>query len=433
MVNYTAVAEMKLKMLRLVHSYFKAAAGTERKRALQAFAQRGGESLRQFCAFQAMRLENDGNAAGHPLDGLPAADSPRFIEFAVSRQEQIEFLIWAQWMADSQLSEAARHAEANGIRLGLYRDLAVGSSASGAEVWSNPDTVVRQAHAGAPPDIVNPAGQDWNLPPFHPRALREAAYAPFIELVRANMRYSGALRIDHAIGLQHLYWVPAGQKPDHGAYVTYPFDDLVGILALESQRNHCLIIGEDLGTVPAGFSRKLNERGILSNRVLHFEQDPEFGRFSLPEEYPSLALASIATHDLATLKGWWLGDDIAIREEHHLYPDPLEAERQRGIRQKEKRNLLAALRLEGLEPREDNEFNSLCRAVYSFLARSHAAIVMLELENLTGEKSQTNLPGSVTYPNWRRRYTKSLEELSQDPDVIAVIEAVDRERPRSRV
>jgi 4-alpha-glucanotransferase len=154
----------------------------------------------------------------------------------------------------------------------LYRDLAIGSSAAGAEVWSNPDVVVGKAHAGAPPDILNPAGQDWSLPPFNPRILRESGYAPFIELVRANMRYCGALRIDHVVGLQHLYWVPAGHKPHEGAYVTYPFNDLAGILALESQRNHCLVVGEDLGTVPPGFSEKLNERGILSYRVLYFEK-----------------------------------------------------------------------------------------------------------------------------------------------------------------
>jgi 4-alpha-glucanotransferase len=136
--------------------------------------------------------------------------------------------------------------------LGLYRDLAVGSSAAGAETWSNPQVVVGEAHAGVPPDILNPAGQDWGLPPFNPRTLRESAYAPFIELVRANMRYCNALRIDHVVGMQHLYWVPVGHNPDQGAYVTYPFDDLVGILALESWRNHCLVVGEDLGTVPPG-------------------------------------------------------------------------------------------------------------------------------------------------------------------------------------
>src|SRR6202044_3969825 len=139
------------------------------------------------------------------------------------------------------------------MAVGLYRDLAVGADPSGAETWSNQQTVVMQARVGAPPDIYNPAGQDWGLPPFHPRALRSEGYRSFIELLRANMRHAGGLRIDHVMGLQHLFWVPAGKPPAEGAYVRYPMDDLIGILALESPRQRCLVVGEDLGTVPEGF------------------------------------------------------------------------------------------------------------------------------------------------------------------------------------
>jgi 4-alpha-glucanotransferase len=317
-----------------------------------------------------------------------------------------QFFIWTQWIADTQLQDAARLAEAHQMSVGLYRDLAVGSGAAGAETWSNPQAVVAEAHAGAPSDLLNPAGQDWSLPPFNPRALREAAYAPFIELFRANMRHAGALRIDHIIGLEHLYWIPVGSKASHGAYVSYPFDDLLGIIALESHRNHCLVIGEDLGTVPPGFTEKLNARGILSNRVLYFEQDRESGKFLPPNEYVRLALASIGSHDLATLKGWWLGNDISIREQLGLYPDPLEGDNQRNVRRAEKQQLLMALRLEGLSPGNGDDYESLSRAVHAFLARSSSAIAMVEMENLTGEISQTNLPATSTeHPNWRRRYS----------------------------
>jgi 4-alpha-glucanotransferase len=328
------------------------------------------------------------------------------------------------------LCDAARHAKARGMALGVYRDLAVGSGSVGAEGWSNPEVVARQAHAGAPPDIVNPAGQNWGLPPFNPRALRESGYAPFIELVHANMRYCGALRIDHAAGLQHLYWIPADREASEGAYVAYPFDDLVGILALESCRNQCLIIGEDLGTVPAGFSENLNKHGILSYRVLYFELD-ESGEFMAPEKYPAHALATVGSHDLATLKGWWRGDDIEIRERHGLYPEPLEGRRQRMIRLQAKQRLLSALRREGLDPGPDDDFFRLSLVVHAFLARCGAAIAMVQLENLTGEVSQTNLPATSTeYPNWRRRLSKSLEILRTDPDIAAVIDAVRRERLR---
>ncbi|MBV8360989.1 MAG: 4-alpha-glucanotransferase, partial [Deltaproteobacteria bacterium] len=361
---------------------------------------------------------------------LREPDSPGICAFAESHRKDIDFFIWTQWIAHTQLNDAARRAEAHRMTVGLYRDLAVGSSGAGAETWSNPKVVVAGAHAGAPPDLLNPAGQDWGLPPFNPRTLRESGYAPFIELVRANMRYCGALRIDHVVGLQHLYWVPVGHGPDQGAYVSYPFDELAGIIALESQRNHCLVIGEDLGTVPPGFSEKLNDHGILSYRVLYFEKDSDSEQFIAPDEYRPLALATIGSHDLATLKGWWLGNDIAIREQHRLYPDPEEGLRQRRIRDKEKQQLLLALRMQGLDPGDGDDFYRLSRALHSFLARSSAAIAMVQLDNLTGETSQTNLPAtSREHPNWRRRLSKTLEEIKSTPDIADIILAVRSERP----
>lgn len=229
----------------------------------------------------------------------------------------------------------------------------------------------------------------------------------------------------------YLYWIPAGRAASEGAYVTYPFEDLAGILALESCRNQCLVIGEDLGTIPAGFSENLNRHGILSYRVLYFEQ-AESGEFIGPEGYPTLALATVGSHDLATLKGWWRGDDIAIREQHGLYPEPREGRRQFMIRREAKRHLQSALKQENFDPGQGDDFFRLSLAVHSFLARCGSAIAMLQLENLTGEESQTNLPATSTeYPNWRRRLSKSLETLRTDPGIAAVIDAVQRERPRS--
>jgi 4-alpha-glucanotransferase len=205
-----------------------------------------------------------------------------------------------------------------------------------------------------------------------------------------------------------------------------------GILSLESQRNHCMVIGEDLGTVPAGFSKKLNERGILSYRLLYFEQDADSEQFISPQEYPWLVLATISSHDLATLKGWWLGNDIDIREQHNLYPDPQQAGRQRKTREREKQELLAALVREGLDPGDGNDFNRLSRSVHTFLARSRAALVMVQLENLAAEESQINLPAtSREHPNWRRRLSKSLEQLAKDSNVARIIDMVRCERQRS--
>lgn len=435
LVDYGTVAELKLQALRLIYSHFKTGAAIARQRSFETFVHIAGEALNRFCTFQAIRLEMAAGDSGPRdwrlwPDELQDPGSPGTAQFAADHREEIEFLKWTQWVADTQLRDAAYHAESCGMTVGLYRDLAVGCSASSAESWSDHDVVVAAAHAGAPPDIINPAGQDWGLPPFNPRTLRESGYAAFIDLVRANMRYSGGLRIDHVVGLHHLYWIPRGSAPAEGAYVQYPFDDLTGILMLESWRNQCLVIGEDLGTVPAGFRDRMAERGILSYRVMYFEQDPDSGEFIAPERYPALALATVGSHDLATLRGWWLANDVDIRERHHLYPDSDEGRRQRDTRQKEKAGLLAALRRQELDPGSGEDFVRLSKSVHAFVARSSAAIAMVQLENLTGEVSQVNLPATTKeHPNWRRRLSMTLEEIKNSADVAAVIAAVRRERP----
>ncbi len=243
------------------------------------------------------------------------------------------------------------------------------------------------------------------------------------------MRHAGALRIDHVVGLQHLYWVPEGQPPSEGAYVTYPFEDLTGILALESHRNRCLIVGEDLGTVPPGFRDKMAALGILSYKVLYFEQDPESGEFLPPEDYPLLALATVGSHDLATLRGWWQSHDIELREINQLYSDPEEGRRQRDTREKEKRHLLQALQKQGLDPGDGNDRDRLACAVHTFLGRSNAAIAMLRMENLLGEITQVNLPATTNqYPNWRRRLSMKLESLGDDPQIKLIVQSMTRGR-----
>jgi 4-alpha-glucanotransferase len=255
--------------------------------------------------------------------------------------------------------------------------------------------------------------------------LRKTGYEAFIALVRANMRHAGALRIDHVIGLQHLYWVPEGHPPTEGAYISYPFEDLTGILALESHRNRCLVVGEDLGTVPPGFRDKMASLGIFSYKILYFEQDSKSGTFIPPEDYPPLSLATVGSHDLATLRGWWQGHDIELRESKHLYSNPAEGPRQREIREKEKLRLLEALKRDGHEPGDGSDFEQLACAVHTFLGGSKAAIAMLQLENLIGEVAQVNLPGTIDqYPNWRRRLGIKIESLENDPRVNAIIQSM---------
>jgi 4-alpha-glucanotransferase len=303
------------------------------------------------------------------------------------------------------------------MQVGLYRDLAVGTDSNGAATWSNPGAVVSGASAGAPPDVFNPAGQDWGLPPFHPRALYQTGYRNFISLVRANMRHAGGLRIDHVMALQHLYWVPAGKSPRDGAYVQYPMEDLIGIIALESQRNQCLAVGEDLGTVPDGFRERMQKARILSYRVLFFEQDCATGALRSPAEYPRLSIAVAGSHDLPTIRGWWQGTDLDIKERLGLVPAPKDLQDARAQRERDRRELLRALRSEGLL-RGDTQpgTEQLTDAVHAWLARTASLIAMVQLDDITAEADPVNVPStSGEHPNWRRRLSLTLEELAGHP------------------
>jgi 4-alpha-glucanotransferase len=438
LVDYEAVARLKLPLLRALFDVFRSDADGGRRQAFEDFRRQQGDALERFCRFQALREHfaaqesRQADWRNWPKD-YQDPGSASVARFAHEHRDRIDFLAWTQWTADQQLAEAAEAARAKGMTIGIYRDLAVGADSAGAETWARPSLVVSSAHVGAPPDILNPAGQDWGLPPFNPHALRTEAYSGFIDLVRANMRHAGGLRIDHVMGLQHLYWIPEGFAPAEGAYVSYSMDDLVGILALESRRHRCLVVGEDLGTVPEGFRERMEVAGILSYRVLFFEFDAK-GSFVQPQDYPPLALATPGSHDLATLRGWWEAHDIALKSRHGLYPSADEEHRQHEQRAKERVALLRALEAAGLGlPDLDatGPFRSnLGDAVHAFLARTRAGLAMVQLDDLTDERDQVNLPGTTDqHPNWRRKQSLSLEELSTNPRVRALAHILNSARP----
>jgi 4-alpha-glucanotransferase len=343
--------------------------------------------------------------------------------------ERIAFWCWVQLLVDEQLAGLG-----SGMAVGVVHDLAVGVDAGGADAWEYQDLLVDGYSVGAPPDLFNPAGQDWGLPPFNPLALRNEAYAGFIDLVRANMRHAGGLRIDHVMALQHLYWIPEGKPASEGMYIGYPMDDMVGILALESQRNRCIVVGEDLGTVPEGFREKMEAAGILSYRVVFFEY-AEDGGFVGPQDYPKLALATAGSHDLATLHGWWEEHDIDLKEQHGLYPGEGEADKQRDLRRRDKQALLDALEEAKLALPHGFTATSpyaggLSEAVHRFLAQSRSAIAMVQIDELTDEPHQVNLPATTDqHPNWRRKQSLSLEELNGNPRVVALARIFRDARP----
>ncbi len=429
-VDYGQVSALKLPVLRKLFDACRDAPDQGRWRQLEAFRQERGEILERNCRFLALRQHFAGSEPPRPdwREWPPEYQDPTsgaVASFAKTHRQAVDFLAWLQWLADEQLATAARAAADGGMAIGLYRDLTVGADRAGAETWANAGAVAADAQVGAPPDIFNPAGQDWGLPPFQPRALREEGYRSFIELIRANMRHAGGLRIDHVMGLQHLYWVPAGRGPSEGAYVRYPMEDMLGILALESHRQRCLVVGEDLGTVPEGFRERMADAGILSYRVLFFERDGG-GAFLAPDDYPALALAVVGSHDLPTLKGWWQGRDLELKERLGLFPDAGESARQREAREDERRALLEALQAQDLlAGKAEPDFAALSRAAHAFLARSPSLLAMAQLDDLTAELEPVNVPAtSAEHPNWRRRHSLTLEELPDAPsfrEVVAVL------------
>jgi malto-oligosyltrehalose trehalohydrolase/4-alpha-glucanotransferase len=435
LVDYAEVNAIKLSVLERLFDACRDSADPARWRAFERFRREQGEMLERNCLFLALRehfANQDASRAdwhGWPEEYRNPA-SPAVARFAEENRHRLDFFAWLQWVADEQLGAAAAAAEKRGMAVGLYRDLAVGADRAGAETWSDPAAVVSGAQVGAPPDIYNPAGQNWGLPPFHPRALREEGYRSFIQLVRANIRHAGGLRIDHVMGLQHLYWVPQGQKPAAGAYVRYPTEDLIGILALESQRHRCLVVGEDLGTVPEGFRERMAEANILSYRVLYFEQKPETGAFLPPTAYPALALAVVGSHDLPTLRGWWEERDLDLKEQLGLFPEPGEARHQRQMRERDRMQLLEALRREGLlPPVGEPDIPTLSRAAHAFLARTPSALAMAQIDDLTDEADPVNVPAtSDEHPNWRRRLSMTLEELAGRPRFNDIAEIFRAER-----
>lgn len=435
-VDYTQVTKLKLQVLRKIFEYWNTAASAS-EASFDNFCKEMGEKLARSCAFYCLRqrfVSRDpalGDWRKWPQE-YRDPESPVVRQFMEENSDEVRFAAWLQWLADMQLSSASQAAES--MAIGLYRDLAVGADPAGTETWFNQKAVVSGAHVGAPPDIFNPTGQDWGLPPFHPRELKEQRYSGFVELIRANMRYAGALRVDHVMALQHLYWIPEGQPPQNGAYVRYPMEDLIAILALESRRNHCMVVGEDLGTVPDGFRERMERAAILSYRVLFFEQDSKTGVFRKPKDYPKLAVAVASNHDLPTVPAWWLGLDIELRDRLKLYPDDNEASSQAERRQRDQTQLRKALEKEGLLRKSANpQREEWVPLVYAYLARSNSFAALVQLDDITKEVDPVNLPGSTDqYPNWRRKLAVPLEELCDYPLAKEVVQVVSKERNANR-
>jgi len=426
-VDYAGVATLKDAVLRacyaaLPHDLTRAA-------AFAAWCARAGEPLARFAAFEVLVARYGRDLAAWPA-GLQAPDAPDVARALAGEADALGYAMYLQWLAAEQLATLASHAGRHGVA--LYRDLAVGVDAGAADVWADRGAYVGGVQVGAPPDVLNTQGQDWGLPPPDPRALARDGYAAFLALLQANCRAAGALRIDHAFSLARLYWIPFGAGAREGTYVSYPLDDLRGIVALASVRERCVVIGEDLGTVPDGFRERMEATGILAYRILLFERHPD-GSFAAPEEYPAAALAASGTHDLATIPAWLAGDDLALRERLGLARTPLAQER--AVRERDRALLVETLVRHGdLAGNERDDETAIVVAANRYLASSPCAIVMGQMDDILGERDPVNVPGTSTeYPNWRRKLSTPIEALPNDPRLTRLCTAFNEIRPREFV
>jgi len=445
LIDYPGVWGLKLQVLGLLYQAFKQRHHDTDSTRLEAFRQfqlNGGEDLFKFALFEALQASfHREDAAIEQWQQWPEAyrdpASETVTRWADEHADDIEFHQYLQWNAEQQLSAAQENCKRHDMCIGIYRDLAVGDARSSAQCWAEQADYALEIGIGAPPDDFNANGQDWALPPLRPQSLREQAYRPFIRTLRANMRHAGALRIDHIMGLMRLFWVPPNGSPKQGTYVSYPFADLMGILALESHRHHCLVIGEDLGTVPDEVRHALDTNKMLSFRILNFEKDWHHGTIRLPQEYPRYALCTSGSHDLPTLRGFWQEADLELREQLGLYPSDESRDQQRQVRRQDRHEILTALARENLVAEDAiNETNAsknlgseLAQSIQRYLARARSMLFMVQLEDLLLETRQVNLPGTIDeYPNWRGRLSVDLEDWNEQVDLEGFARAVNTER-----
>jgi 4-alpha-glucanotransferase len=439
LIDYRSVHRMKLAALEALFRQFRANADEADKDSFKRFRRERGASFEVHATYEALGehfVANGGNAAWETWpDAYRDPQSEQVRAFARKAKHRIAFHRWLQWIADAQLGAAQERALRAGMRIGLYLDLAVGISPDGSRSWMNGPAIARQARIGCPPDPFSACGQDWGLVPFSPVGLSEERFEPFRSVLRGNMRYAGALRIDHAMGLSRLYWIPEGSTARDGAYVAYPFRELLEGVAEESWIYNTVVIGEDLGTVPPGFSDTIVRAGLLSYQVFYFTARGE--SFLPPHAYRREALVCASTHDLPTLKGWWRGRDIDWRVTTGRATEA-EAEIQRAERERDRARLLRALseaqliRDDAAQASAADMPDAILVAIHRFLARTPCRLFAVQLDDALGAVEQANLPGTTDeHPNWRRKTPIQIEELERHAlfAEVAAAAAEGRRRP----
>ncbi|TMJ29452.1 MAG: 4-alpha-glucanotransferase [Alphaproteobacteria bacterium] len=415
-IDYHAVAQAKLIGLRLAHEAFRKHASPQRRNSLASFLATHPLPLARFACFELLRRRFTGPWWEWPEEWRRADASS--IARLHRDEPEVGFFEFVQWVAHEQLERCQAAARARGMPIGLYLDVAVGVRSDGFDAWCDQDAVLAGMAIGAPPDNLNTGGQNWGLAGLNPLGLEQQRFEPFHRLLRAAMQYAGAVRLDHVLGLQRLYLVPHGIAASQGTYIHLPFEALLATAALASVQNRCLVIGEDLGTVPDNFRETLADWGIWSYQVMLFERVGG-GGFAGPESYRHNALVTFATHDLPTFAGWHAHRDLAVKRALNINPGESDSERNRA-----RECLQEALRRHGIA---GNDF----AAVAKYLAVTPSRLLVISMEDLLGVTEQVNLPGTVDeHPNWRQPLPVTIEELRNHPG-LTVIADIMRSAGRS--
>ncbi len=429
LIDWPHAARAKLALLRCLwtrlNEQLLAGAGVLGQE-FQQFCQGAGEALRKHAVFETLHAQQFQANPNHwhwrnwPTE-LRDPESGAVKQFAKVHESEVAFHMFLQWLAAKSLTEAQSAGREAGMSIGLIADLAIGTDSGGSHAWSRQSEMLNGLSVGAPPDMMSHRGQNWGLTTFSPRALKAHDYKPFLEMLRASLRYAGGLRIDHVLGLRRLWLIPEGVEAIQGAYLRFPQTDLLNLIALESWQHNAVIVGEDLGTIPSGFREEISEVGLLGMQVMWFEKN--HGLFTDPSRWRTNAMATTTTHDLPTVAGWWQGKDIEWNQKLDRFSDDQTFESEKRDREKEKTTLWAAFDYAGVAgaamPPPDDPQAAVDSAV-AFVAKSASPLVLVPVEDMLGLDEQPNLPGTVDeHPNWRRRLEQPATELLNNKNAAA--------------
>ncbi|WP_050478935.1 4-alpha-glucanotransferase [Herbaspirillum rhizosphaerae] len=416
-VNWPEAGRHRLQLLRRLYGMFRMQGAPSAEFA--AFRLQGGQALADHALFEALHHTLAARTPGiasdwrHWPERCHRPDSAEMRRFAQEQGGEIDFHIFLQWQAARGLQHAQQAARDSGMAVGLIADLAVGADNGGSQAWSHSAEMIAGLSVGAPPDLLNTRGQNWGIGAFSPLAMRAEGFRSYIAMLRSVFAHAGGVRIDHVMGLTRLWLTPEGADANDGAYLRYPAQDLLRLIALESWRHRAIVIGEDLGTVPEGFDAQLKDSGLLGIGVLWFEREQR--RFMAPKAWPAHAIATTSTHDLPTVAGWWRGRDIEWRAELDLLMPGDTAAQALDDRKQDRSSLWQALLdagcVSGGQPADDQP-EAVVDGAAAYIAHTPAPLALLPVEDLLGLDEQPNLPGTVAvHPNWQRRLPATADSL----------------------